>query len=182
MISILRNIILTLLLLLISGCVATHPNKSIKKNRSFELTPDQINKELALNLPVEQKIDDNRSINIINADVDRDAKTKHGVEISSDFIYKNFAIPEGISGQIILHGRLIINEENNTLYLYGLRAKEYIFADKKLSEYITKDDKKLIEQIVSDKLSLIPLHYVSKKIKRVNISKDKISMTYNNGI
>ncbi len=170
-------VLISIFSMVLIGC-ATQPKKSPKQDNSFELTLKEINRVISSKMPITQKVGEN-SIKIVSAEVERDGKTKDGVVIEADFVYTSFEIPEGIAGQITLKGKLLHNREDNNLYLYGLQAKEYIFADKKLSEYLKDSDKKLIEQMVSGELSLIPLYHISPKIKRVNISKDKISMTYN---
>lgn len=175
-INIVKVILIAILSIMMVGC-ATQPKKSQKQDNSFELTLKEINKVISTKMPISQKIGEN-SIKIVSVEVERDGKTKNGVVVNSDFIYTSFEIPEGIAGKITLKGKLLHNKEDNNLYLYGLQAKDYIFADKKLSEYIKDSDKKLIEQMIAGELSLIPLYHVSPKIKSVNISKDKILMTY----
>ena len=172
-------IILTgIITILISGC-ALQPKKSIKADTSRELTMKEINSLILTKMPIRQKVGDN-SIKIVSAEVERDGKTEDGVIVNSDFIYTSFAIPEGIAGRVTLKGTLLHNKEDNNLYLHGLQAIDYTFADKKLATYVTDKDKKLIEQMVAGELSLIPVYHISDKIKNVDINKNKISLTYGN--
>ncbi len=170
-------IFISVVSILMTGCTQ-QPKKNTKTDTTRELTLKEINKVINLKMPISQKAGDD-SIKIVNAEIERDGKTRDGVTVESDFIYKSFAIPEGITGKITLNGKIIHNEEDNNLYLYGLRATDYTFADKKLSEYVTDKDKKLIEQMVAGELSLIPVYHINPNIKNINIAKDKISLTYN---
>ncbi len=171
-------VLIGILSILMTGC-ALQPIKNTKTDTYRELTMKEINALISTKMPIRQKVGDN-SIRIVSAEVERDGETADGVIVNSDFIYKSFAIPEGIAGRVTLKGKLLHNKEDNNLYLHELQAKDYTFADKKLASYVTDKDKKLIEQMVSGELSLIPVYHVSGKIKNVDINKEKISLRYGN--
>ena len=181
-----RYIILSITILsffILSGCVATQPKKVAPKkedNSTKELKLDILNKEILSKMPIFKKIDDNTTLKIASAIIERDGKSRDGVEVNTDFIYKSFAIPEGIVGRVTLKGKIVHKQDEHRLYLSNLRADKFTFADTVLAKYITKKDKELITQIVSDELVAIPLYSVSSKVKRLDISRDKITLKYGN--
>jgi len=173
--------ILVLVLLAIEGCnPAPKPKNSIKQKidntERFKLKV--LNRKLLAKMPITQKIGDN-SIKIIGVILERDDKNRNAIVVDSGFIYKSFAIPEGIAGKVTLTGRLKYNELDNNLYLYGLKAVEYNFANSQLARYITPKDKELIAQMVAGELSLIPLYKMKKDKKNpkvVNIDDSNLSL------
>jgi len=172
-------------LLAIEGCnPAPQPKQSVKQKidntERFKLK--ELNKKISAHMPITQKIGDN-SIKIVGATISRDEKKRDTIIVESGFIYKSFAIPEGIAGKVTLEGRFKYNELDNNLYLYGLRAVEYNFANSELARYITQKDKQLISQMVAGELSLIPVYKMKRDInypKIVNIDDSNLSLYSDN--
>jgi len=181
--------IVVLTLFTIEGCnPAPKPKQSAKQNSKQKIDNTEkfklkeLNKKLLSKMPITQKIGDN-SIKIVGAEIQRDSEKRDGIVVNSDFIYKSFAIPEGIAGRVTLEGKLKYNELDNNLYLYGLRAVEYNFANSQLARYITPKDKELISQMVAGELSLIPIYKMKKDKKHpkiVNIDDSNLSLYSDN--
>ena len=174
------------MLFTIEGCNPTPPKpkqntkQRVDNTERFKLK--ELNKKLSAKMPITQKIGDN-SIKIVGAEIQRDSEKRDSIVVNSDFIYTSFAIPEGIAGRVTLEGKLKYNELDNNLYLYGLRAIEYNFANSQLARYITPKDKELISQMVAGELSLIPIYKMKKDKKHpkiVNIDDSNLSLYSDN--
>ncbi len=166
----------------INSCVSiTNPFAS----NTFEvkegyLSLGKINKNIAKQMPLEEKIGSNK-IKIVNVNL-YGAEDKKSLIVEVEFIFTSFEIPEGLPTVAKFKSSIDYDPKTREFKLAKLKLLDIRFLKEELVEYITPQQRRFIPDTLMVKLYSLVLHKSKKRLKSVKaieVKDGKIKVYFN---
>jgi hypothetical protein len=163
-----------------TGCSGDGPDAGLL-SYSSKIPTEKVNAELLKVTPIKRRSTFG-SFAINRAEIHPAAEGDR-VALVTRFALTTFEIPEGVDGSLAASCGLRYDKESKQIYLTDIRPGVMHFANKSLSEYVSKSTRKAIGTITAKVFADIPIHqmdssFSAKFVKKIVAYKGNIVIVY----